>query len=101
MGSLVALPAQRVTHFAQARESRRAPVDRAAPVERLILRVALAKTVRDLGLHQLGAEIESVRSIPLDGEFREQRERILADVMAVAIVNMDSVLGRFDQVVAV
>ena len=38
-------------------------IDPTTPVERLVLSVALAQPPRDLRLHQLGTEIEGVRSI--------------------------------------
>src|SRR6185437_17176274 len=75
--------------------------DRAAPVERLVLRVSFSQLKRDLGLGQLGPEIEGVRAVGLDPELVEQRKRIPGDEMAGAIVDVNSVLGRLDPVIVV
>src|SRR6266487_2629975 len=40
----------------------------ASPVERLVLRVALAQSPGDFRLGQLGTEIERMRAIPFDTE---------------------------------
>ena len=39
-----------------------------APIERLVLGVALGEPTGDLGTGQLGAEIEGVRAVLLDAE---------------------------------
>src|SRR5437016_864340 len=68
-------------------------VGRAAPVEGLVLRVALAEPPGDFCLHQLGPEIERMRPIALDPESIEQCQRIPPNMMAVAIVDVDAILG--------
>src|SRR2546427_6318974 len=60
--------AQGVPHFSQPRQVFGRSVDRAAPIERLVLRVALAEPPGDLRLHQLGAEIERMRRVALHPE---------------------------------
>src|SRR5689334_10703171 len=96
IGSLRRRRAQRVPGLAQTREILLRPVDRAAPVERLVLCVALAEPPGDLGAHQLGAEIERVRAVLLDAELAEQRERVLRDLVPATIVDVDAVLGDLD-----
>src|SRR5262249_20562382 len=87
---------QRVAHLAQAREIFRRTVDRAAPVQRLVLGVALAEPPGDFRLHQLGAEIKRVRRVLPDAEMREKRKRVLRHPMAGAVVDVDAVLGDLD-----
>src|SRR5215470_6836783 len=80
IGSLRRGRAQRMPGLPQPREIlRRRRIDRAAPIERLVLGVALAEAPGDLGPHQLRPEIERVRAVRLDAEPGEQRERILRD----------------------
>ena len=71
-------------------------VRRHAPIERLVLGVALGQPEGDLGSRQLGAEIEGMRPVLLDAELGEQVERVLRHVMAVAVIDMDAVLGDLD-----
>src|SRR3954468_6329096 len=75
------------------------PVGGAAPVERLVLGVTLAEAPGDLGLGELGAEIEGVRGIALDRELREKRKGVGPDRMDGAIVDVHAVLGDGDAVV--
>src|SRR5260370_42435712 len=58
--------AQRVSGFAQPGQIFRLAVDRAAPVERLLLGVAVFQPPGDLRLGHLGAEIERMRGVALD-----------------------------------
>src|SRR4029077_801151 len=93
--------AQRVPGLAQARAVLFRAVDRDAPVERLILGKALAEPPGDLGPHQLGAEVERMRTVLLHAELAEQRERILRHLVAVPIVDVDAVLGDLDAEIVV
>src|SRR5579859_8030091 len=68
----------------------------AAPGERLILDIALAEAPGDFGPCQLDAEIKGVRAVALDPELRIEREGVLRDVMAVAVIEMDAALARLD-----
>src|SRR5689334_411926 len=77
---------QRVADGAQPRQVLARRIDRGAPLERLVLRIALAQAPREFRLHQLGAEIEGVRGVGGETELWKQRERILRHVMTVAIV---------------
>src|SRR5205085_4829404 len=101
IGSVRRGGAQRVPGLAQARAVLLAPVDRAAPVERLVLGKALAEPPGDLGPHQLGPEIERMRAVLLDAELGEQGERILGDLVPAAIVDVDAVLGDLDAEIVV
>src|SRR5690348_7107053 len=96
IGSVRRRGAQRMPGLAQARAVLFRAVDRAAPVERLVLREPLAEPPRDLGPHQLGAEIERMRAVLLDAKPGEQSERILRDLVPAAIVDVDAVLGDLD-----
>ena len=87
--------------FAQARAVLGQAVDPTAPIERLVLGVALAQPPCDLRLHQLGAEIEGVRRILSNTELGKERESILRDVVAVSIIDVNSILGRLDAKVGV
>ena len=68
-------------------------IDPTAPVERLVLSVALAQPPRDLRLHQLGTEIEGVRRIFSNTELGKERESIL---VAISVIDVNSILGRLD-----
>src|SRR5580704_2350912 len=82
IGSLRWRRAQRVPGLAQTGEVFFLRlVDRAAPIERLVLHVALAEAPRDLGPHQLRPQIERMRAVLLDAELGEQGQRILRDLM--------------------
>ena len=72
-----------------------------APVERLVLGIALGEPPGDLGAGQLDPEIEGVRSVLVDVELGVEIEHVLRDVMAVAVVDMDAVLGDLDAEVLV
>src|SRR5262249_14014191 len=82
IGSIHRRRAQRMPGLAQARAVLLRPVDRDAPVERLVLGKALAEAPGDLGPHQLGAEVERMRAVLLHAELLEQRERILCHLVA-------------------
>ena len=71
-------------------------ISRHAPVERLILGITLGKPPGDLGAGELNPEIEGMRSVLLNVELRVEIEHVLGDVMAVAIVDVDAVLGDLD-----
>src|SRR4051812_39727215 len=88
--------AQRMTDRLQPRTVLGRPVCRAAKIERLVLRVAFAEAPGDLGLHQFGTEIERMRAVGCDLELAEQRECILLDVMALAVIDVDTVCGDLD-----
>src|ERR1043165_1589588 len=68
----------------------------AAPVERLILRVALPQPPGNFCLHQLGPEIECMSAVALDAELVEQRERVLPNMVTRAAIDVDPVLGSLD-----
>src|SRR5262245_60863682 len=69
IGSLRRRRAQRVPGLAQAGQILvLRPIDRAAPGERLVLRIALAEPPGDLGAHQLRPEIERMRAILFDAQ---------------------------------
>ncbi len=72
------------------------PGHRDAPIQRLVLHVALAELEGGLRLHQLGAEIERMRPIGRDTKPGIELERIVSNVMSVAVIDVDSVLGHFN-----
>src|SRR4051812_43142497 len=80
--------AQRMSRFTQGWAVFGEAIDPTAPVERLVLRVALAQPPRDLRLHQLGTEIERVRRILPNTELGKERESILCDVVAISVVDV-------------
>src|SRR5262245_21991003 len=86
IGSLRRRGAQRVADLAEARAILGRAIDRATPVERLVLHISLAETPRDLGPHQFRAEVERMSAVAADVELLEQGERILSDMMCLAIV---------------
>ena len=90
-----------MARFAQACPVLVAAIDRAAPIQRLVLGVTFAKLKSDFGLRQLGAEIEGVSAVRFDSELIEQRKRILSDKMAGAVIDVNSVLGRLYPIVVV
>src|SRR5262249_6322967 len=55
--------AEGVPDLAEAGEVFRIAIDRATPIERLVLRITLAQAPRDFRFHQLGAEIEGMRRV--------------------------------------
>ena len=67
-----------------------------APIERLVLSVALGEPPGDLGARELDAEIEGVRAVRLDVELGVELEHVVGDVMAVAVIDVDAVLGDLD-----
>ena len=67
-----------------------------APIERLVLSVAFGQPPGDFGASQFGAEIEGMRPVGLDPELGEEREGLLGYVVAVAVIDMDAVLGDLD-----
>ena len=85
----------------QAREVFRLAVGANAPAQRLVLRVTLAEEKGNLRFHQLLCQIEGMRRIVLDPELRIERQRIGGNMMARGIVDMDSILGDLDPIVAV
>src|SRR5437868_2421275 len=85
-GVLRARRSQRMSDLPQTREILARRIDGGAPVERLVLGVALPQAPGDLGLHQFGPEIERMRAVRLDGEPREQRERVLRHMVAGSVV---------------
>jgi hypothetical protein len=93
--------AQRVARFAQPSPVLGAPVDRAAPIQRLVLGVTFAKLEGDFGLRQLSAQIKRVRAIRFDPELIEQRKSLPSDKMAGAVVDVNSVFSRLDPLVVV
>jgi len=90
-----------VAHLAQPRQVLWRAIDRAAPIERLVLRVALAQAPGDFRLHQFGAEIEGVRRIVSELELREERECVLRHAMAVAVIAVNAVFRRLDAEIGV
>src|SRR5215472_6909593 len=88
--------AQRVAERAQARAVLLGAINCTAPIERLVLHVALAQPPGDLGACELGAEIERMCAVGGDAELGKERERILRDVVSVAIVDVDAILGDLD-----
>jgi hypothetical protein len=74
----------------------RRQVDRASPLQRLILDISLAELPGDLGPRQLDAEIKSVRAVVLDAEAAEEVERAGGDAMLRAVVDVDPVARDFD-----
>ena len=71
----LALGRERGAGGLEARQVLRRPVDGAAPVQRLVLHIALAEPPGDLGLGQFEAEIEGMAAVALDAEAREEVER--------------------------
>src|SRR5271170_2286173 len=92
---------QRVARLARPSPVLAAAIDRATPIQRLVLGVTFAKLKSDFGLRQLGPEIESVSAVCFEPEFIEQSERILRDKMAGAVIDVNSVLSRLYPVVVV
>src|SRR5262245_21229841 len=88
-------------YFAEARQILCSTVDATAQIERLILNVALTQPPRDLGLHQFGAEIEGMGSIPPDAELGKEQGRVLRDVMRITVINVNSVVRRLDAEIGV
>src|SRR3954451_1073280 len=89
------LPAPRLERAGGAREVRlvgRRWLDGDAPAQLVVLRVALAELVGDLRPRQLDAEVERVRPVGFDAELGEQVERVLGDVVAVAVVDVNAVV---------
>ena len=76
-------------------------VDRATPIERLILNVAFTKSPRDLRLHQFGPEIEGMGRVAPDSELGEKREGVLRKVMSIAAIDVDSIIGCLDAEIGV
>src|SRR5262252_10471237 len=95
------LGAQRVADLAQARAVFGRTIDRAAPVERLVLREPLAEPPCNLGSRQFGPEIERVRAVMADVELGKKGKRVLRDVMSVPVVDVDPVLGDLDAEIVV
>jgi len=82
--------------FGQAREIFRRRIGGASPFERRVLRVALAETPSDFGLHQFGSKVEGVRAVVLDVQLGEQRHRGLCNAMNLAIEDVNTVLRDLD-----
>src|SRR4051794_22542576 len=66
------------------------------PAQLVVLDVTLAQLVRHLRPRELDAEVEGVGTVLLDAKPGVQVERVAGDVMAVAVVGMDAVLGDLD-----
>src|SRR5260370_40500514 len=78
--------AQRVSGFAQPGQILRLAVDRAAPIERLVLCVAFSQPPRDLGLRQFRAGIEGMRGVGGDSAPWGERERLPGAVVPIGVV---------------
>src|SRR3954451_16834267 len=68
--------AQRMSRFTLACAVFGQTINPTAPVERLVLGVALAQPPRDLGFHQLRTKIEGVWRVLSNTELGKQRESI-------------------------
>src|SRR6516225_2073158 len=88
--------AQGLPGLGQAAEIFRRTIGGASPIERRVLRVALAETPSDFRLHQFGAKVEGVRAVVFDVQLGEQRHRGLCNAMHLAIEDVDTVLRDFD-----
>src|SRR5262245_3906796 len=72
-----------------------------APVERLALDVLLSQVPRDVGLHQLAAQVEGVRRVPLHPEPGEDVADAGAAHEALAVVDVDRLAVGVDAEVAI
>src|SRR5580704_2447929 len=76
-------------------------VNRAPPFERLVLCVAFAESVCDLGLGKLRPQIKRMRGVRLDAKLGKQGEGIARNMMTVAVEDMNAILGRGDSKIRV
>src|SRR5262245_28731176 len=100
-GFALPLGDQRVADFFQPRLVVGGGVGCYAPIERLVLGVALGKAPGNLGAGKLGAEIEGMRAVLVDPELGIEIESVLSDVISVAIIDVDAMLGDLNAEVLV